>query len=284
MRRLAVLAALALPLACAGAAQAGPCTRVVRPGIDLRKLARSLRAGDVACLRAGTYGRRGTYAAIRADGRPGRRIRLTAYPGDPRPRVLGQLEVAGNWVTVDHLLFDGPAGVLAGLKAIMVRVDGDHVRLVDNEIRRGQNQGVYLETAEHALVAGNYVHDNGDFADPARANLDHGIYFASGSGVVEGNVLAHNYAYGMQLYPSARSVVVRDNVIYGQGRAGVLVASAPGSPAPRDNLIATNLFADNALGAVQVLAPARAAVRSNLMLGGPAATAVPLVTRLWGWG
>jgi hypothetical protein len=63
----------------------------------------------------------------------------------------------------------------------------------------------------------------------------------------------------------------------------VLVASAPGAPPPQDDLVATNLFADNALGAVQVLGRARASVRSNLMLGGPAATAAPLVSRLWGW-
>jgi parallel beta-helix repeat protein len=282
MRRLALLAAAVVALlACAGDARAASCTRVAHPGADLDAFTRSLRAGDVGCLRSGTYGRRNDYASLARSGTASRPVELTTYPGDPPARIVGQMEVAGNHVTVRRLLLDGPAGVIDGYKIVLLRVDGDHAQILDNEIRRGGNQGIYLETAYDALVARNYVHDNGDFPDPARANLDHGIYFASGSGLVENNVVADNYAYGIQLYPSASSVTVRGNVIYGQGRAGLLVAPAEGKPLPRNDVVAGNLFADNALGSVQILPPARATVRGNLSLGarGPAFS---LVARPWG--
>jgi hypothetical protein len=282
MRRLALLAALAAILVPAASAQARPCTRIARPGTSLRAFTASLRAGDVGCLRAGTYGRRGHIAEIGHSGRPSRRIVLQPYPGDGRPRILGQLEMSGNYVTVQGLLFDGPAGVIDGLKAIMVRIDGDHAVLTRDEIRDGQDQGVYLETAVAARVVDDYIHDNGDFADPGQANLDHGIYFASGSGLVAGNVVAHNYAYGIQLYPGPTHVTVTGNVVYGHGRGGVIVGGDPGGPQPSAIRVQGNFMADNALVPVTVVPPATPLVRDNLLAQPGGRPRVRLIDRLWG--
>ena len=54
----------------------------------------------------------------------------------------------------------------------------------ESEVRDAESQGVYLDGADDVRLVGNHIHDNGDKDDPAVANLHHGIYFKSGSGVI----------------------------------------------------------------------------------------------------
>jgi parallel beta-helix repeat protein len=86
----------------------------------------------------------------------------------------------------------------------------------------------------------NYIHDNGRFDDASHANLDHGIYIGEGSGVIEGNRIEHNYAYGVQLYPKAHDVTVRNNVITRHGRAGVIIAEDAANNQVVDNTVNGN--------------------------------------------
>jgi hypothetical protein len=93
--------------------------------------------------------------------------------------------------------------------------------------------------------------------------------------------VAANYAFGVQLYPSPHDVVVRDNVITGNGRAGVIVGSEPGKPRPRGIRVASNLFAANALEPVRLVA-ATAEVSGSLAPDGANRPMVALIDRLWG--
>jgi len=176
------------------------------------------------------------------------------YPGErEKPTILGMFALSGDYITASRLLFDGPGGVFPdGKKVIPVWIDGDNVELNQSVVRNAQTGGIYLENAVNARLIGNRIHDNGDFANPAQANLDHGIYFGSGSGLIANNIIEHNYAFGVQLYPSARDVRVEHNTIVKNGRAGVIIASEPGQAQPlsANNRVVNNIIASNTQNAV----------------------------------
>jgi len=178
-------------------------------------------------------------------GAPSRRITLRGYPGDPKPRILGEFFLTADNVTLSRLLFDGPTGRVErrthdnpGGEAEQLYLSGRNLEVTRSEVRNNRwHAGIYALNATDARIVGNYIHHNGDFADPARVNLDHGIYFASGSGLIADNLITRNYAFGVHLYPSPRNVVVRNNRIFRQGRAGVIIGSEPGEPLPAGNRI-----------------------------------------------
>jgi len=252
MRKL-VLASLVLLITLVGgvsSASAARCTKTATPTKDLRGFVETLAPGDVGCLHAGTYGAVNTSASMETSGRAFSRITLQGYPGEAKPVILGQLAIVGDYNTLAGLVFDGPAGVIDGRQQITVWVEGDHSIVSRNEVRENDSQGIYIETAEDVKIVGNYIHGNGNVADPAVANLDHGIYFASGSGLIADNVIKHNYAFGVHLYPSPHDVLVEHNTIVGHGKAGVIVGAEPGAPAPKNNRIVNNIIASNSENAV----------------------------------
>jgi len=242
-------------LACASPAapRGEACTMVASPGVKLSGFVNRLRPGDVGCLHQGTYGARGRYTTMSTSGAPSRRITLRGYPGDPKPRILGEFFLTADNVTLSRLLFDGPTGRVErrphdnpGGEAEQLYLSGRNLEVTRSEVRNNRwHAGIYALNATDARIVGNYIHHNGDFADPARANLDHGIYFASGSGLIADNLITRNYAFGVHLYPSPRNVVVRNNRIFRQGRAGVIIGSEPGEPLPAGNRIVGNVIASN---------------------------------------
>ena len=82
------------------------CDRVASPGHRaVQRLVDSLRAGQVGCLRQGTY--RGAVTISRS-GKPGQPITLQPFPG-ARARVVGPLTVTRRsaYVVVRRLYLDG---------------------------------------------------------------------------------------------------------------------------------------------------------------------------------
>ena len=243
---LAVAAVVAVVAAVGASGQAGGCSEVADPGADLREFVNGLQPGDVGCLHAGSYGARGDRVVWEVDGSPSRRITLRGYPGEARPTILAPFTLDGDHLTVAGILFDGPSGRALTDDAIAFWIEGDHDELLGSEIRDAESQGIYLDGADDVRLVGNYIHDNGDKDDPDVANLHHGIYFASGSGLVAGNVIVDNYSYGVHLYPSPHGVTVEQNVIAGHGRGGVIIGAEPGERPPRDNRVRDNVVASNA--------------------------------------
>jgi hypothetical protein len=281
MRRLAIptgLAALVLAALGAQTAQAAS-TRYLSPsGSDTnactaqqpcRTLARAQAvalAGDTVVLHAGTYGARGqTFSATT----PGLTFRGAA--GEARPALLGRYATRAPHVRWTRLLFDGPTGNVGGngcdgedgLLWFTTAAAGG--RVDHSEIRNSRGHfGVYVEA--DADIDHNWIHDNGCFGDPGTANLDHGIYWASGSGSIHDNLIQHSYAFGIQLYPSANGVSVRHNTIVGSGRGGIIVAGATAN-----TLIANNIIAHNATTGITAFAltGANNVVGTNLIFGNP---------------
>jgi hypothetical protein len=268
IRKMTIWAvAVVLLLAVAAPAQASGVTYHVSPaGNDdaagsaaapwrtVGKAIEAVAAGDTVVLHAGTYGERGTFMRFARSGAPGAPITWRAAAGEARPVLLGAIQVTGDDQTFERLVFDGPTGpVLTPTttnplgEEVQVAVYGDRVEIAHSEVRDCLwHAGIYLKDAYDARLIGNYVHDNGNFARAEQANLDHGIYFSRGSGLIANNVIEHNLAFGVQLYPAPAHVTVAHNTIVGHGRSGVIVATAAA-----DNLIVNNVIANNRQEAVR---------------------------------
>ncbi|HYI38488.1 MAG TPA: right-handed parallel beta-helix repeat-containing protein [Thermoleophilaceae bacterium] len=202
-------------------------------------------------MRAGRYGGSGQTTAVRRSGRARAPIVVKGYPGDRRPVVRGQFRVFADNVKVSRMTFDGPTGRIARGTAnsrnredVQVWIFGNGVALERSEVRNnGWHAGIYVYRSENVRIQRNYIHHNGQFNRPAMANLDHGIYFDSGSGLVANNLFVDNVAHAVQLYTEPHDVRVVHNTMVGHGRSAVIVAGAA-----RRNVIANNLITDNREG------------------------------------
>jgi hypothetical protein len=198
-------------------------------------------------LRGGSYGARGEITYLNAAGSASAPIRWVGQPGE-KALIHGNVEVNGNYQRFCGLVFDGPTGPVndsaegnPGREQVKVQITGDHVELANSEVRGSLwHAGIFLAEANDVRIVGNYIHDNGDFGDPSQANLSHGIYWASGSGLVQGNRIEHNVAHAVQLYPRADGVTVRDNEMTGHGRAAVMLGEGVSNNQVLDNKIWNN--------------------------------------------
>lgn len=216
------------------------------PWRTIERAERVVRAGDTVYLRAGTYGKQGEgrreqrRTVLRASGTARAPISWRRYPGDPRPVFFGALRITGAHNRVSGLLFDGRSGPIeeqGGTNDVLVWLNAAGARLDHSEVRNSAwHAGVFVSRAAGFSVDHDYIHDNG-----VTANLDHGVYVSSGSsGRVADNLIADNFAWGVQLYPDVRGVTVVGNTILGNGNGGVIVANESA-----DNLIVRNVVVGN---------------------------------------
>ena len=211
------------------------------------------QAGDTVVLAPGTYGERGSTIEFSTSGEDGAPIVFRGDPEQERPQLLGAVRVRADHLRLGHLLLDGPTGPVQepseenpSGEQVQLSLDNEgetveDIGIFDSEIRGSDwHAGIFLTHAEDIQIAGNYIHHNGDETDPGQANLSHGIYWASGSGVIVNNVVEGNVARGVQLFPEPSGVSVIHNTIVGNGAAGVQVAKYS-----EGNLIANNIVAFN---------------------------------------
>jgi type III secretion system FlhB-like substrate exporter len=228
------------------ASSANGCTSVLNTGGSLQTFVNSLKPGNIGCVRTGTYGARGTITNFASIGTSSSPVILKNYPGDTKPTILGQFRETGSYQTVSGFVFDGPTGqVTTNPEDVVVWLYGaNNATFSDNEVRNGlYHAGIFVSLVTNAKVLRNYVHDNGDFSDPTQANYDHGIYWANGSGVIANNIIKHNYAYGVHLYPSPDHVLVENNTITNQtGRGGIIVANGSSNTVIANNILSDNLY------------------------------------------
>jgi hypothetical protein len=199
-------------------------------------------------LHPGTYGREGKRIRLRRNGREGRPITFRAAAGRRRPRILGHVRVDGRHIRLKRLLFDGPTGRIfrpTGERAhgeeVQVWIAGRDVTMRQCEVRDNHwHAGVFI-TADDARLFRNWIHDNGDFNDPGQANLDHGVYWDTGSGgVIADNLIERNLAYGIQLYRRPKDVKVIQNTLVRNGRAGLILAQDTSGVTVANNVVAFN--------------------------------------------
>jgi hypothetical protein len=218
---------------------------VKRPYRTAQKLVDSLLAGQVGCLRAGTYLGNVTISHSGAGGAP---ITVTSYPGE-QATVSGKLWITdgANFVTVASLNLDGRNSL--GLPS--PAVDGDDVRFVNDDVTN-YNTAICFDLgaaiygrAYRTVIEDNRIHNCGSLPP---TNLEHGIYteHATRATIVD-NVIYDNADRGVQLYPDAQASYVARNVIDGNGE-GVLIAGGSedyGPQASNDNVIEQNIITNS---------------------------------------
>lgn len=223
----------------------GPGTRA-RPWRTLQHAVRAFPEGGRVYLAPGRYGRRHLRITLRRSGTARSPLLLSGLPGRRRPVIRGQLWIAGDHVTVRRVRLIGPTGNVRrpdGGESNPLVLAGDHTALLASEVARSAwHAGVFVYNADDVSIIGNHVHDNGARSDTAHANLDHGIYWGSGSrGVIANNLIVANVAHGVQLYPKAHRVLVTGNTIVGHGRAGVMIGGQSSQ-----NLVVNNVIVSSA--------------------------------------
>jgi hypothetical protein len=214
-----------------------------RPFRTVRRLARSLRAGQTGCLRQGTYRGRLT---IRHGGAAHRPITLQPRPGESA-RLVGPIVVArrSTHVLIRRLYLDGRNR----LEVPSPVVNGEHILFVDNDVTNDHTAICFAlgneryGIARHVTIQRNRVHDCGTL--PA-TNLEQGVYVAVARDTrVIGNWIYENADQGVQLYPDAQRTYVVGNVIDSNGE-GIIFGGA-GNVAANDNLIAGNVISNSKL-------------------------------------
>jgi parallel beta-helix repeat protein len=219
----------------------------LRPWRTIRYAARRAQPGDTVVIRAGHYGRRGTRFTITRGGLPGKPI-VFRGAGGRLPRIYGRFKIEASHVSVARVHFVGPTGAVSprtasnpGGEDVLVWITGSDVELrgdtVDNS---AWHAGVFVQGGQNVRLITSAILHNGAFGRADQANLDHGIYWAAGSGSIIGCVVAGSVASGIQLYPDAANVSVLENVIIGNGKAGVLLSGAAAHNVVAGNKITSN--------------------------------------------
>lgn len=240
------------------------------PWKHLQKAFDTLTAGQVVCLRAGTYEPASAYntsgyrQTMLRSGEPSNLIVIQNYPGETAI-VLGLVVIRGNHLKFlgtppsGRLIFQGPLGPDAsgvkGKGASQVWLDKcrdvvlDHVEVRNNDY----HAGIYVSDVSDVQVLGCYVHDNGRFDMDTDAlgqhpvNVDQGIYWAASSGTnrIANCLLEHNRAYNLQLFAGSGKITgltIVENTIVKAMNSGVLMGKGADG-----NLFANNIVALNSL-------------------------------------
>jgi chitodextrinase len=228
------------------------CTKVAsaQGTSAFQSLVSALAPGDVLCLHAGSYGARGTRITLGANGTSARPITIRNYPGEIRPALLGMFTVTGDYVVLDRVHFDGPTGnvgnsATASGEDIDVWLNGANGSTISRSEIEGSlwHAGVFASGSTGIRIMDDWIHDNGNPADAAQLNSSHGIYMSSGSGWIMSNLIEHNLAFGVHLYDGTggpHDVLVSQNTIVDNGRAGVILANDTRNTLVVDNIIAWN--------------------------------------------
>ena len=206
------------------------CERTLSPRgrVTIQRAVRARKRVRVLCLRGGVY-RTGEVWLRR------RGMTITSVPGE-RAIWRGRIIVRAPGVTLERLTLDGTARGRGSRPS--PTINGDNFTLRDSDVTNRNGICVHPVTYRRLTptnfkIERNRVHDCGRRPP---TNHDHGIYVASGRGVIRRNVVFDNADRGIQLYPRARRVRVYENTIDGNGE-GVLIGDGAARNLVTDNLI-----------------------------------------------
>jgi Right handed beta helix region len=228
---LATLAIFCLALLTGGPSHAGAdsgCTKVAAPGgsddaegteddpyHSLEELVEELDAGEVGCLRAGTYGGDSVYFEA-----PGAELR--SYPGE-LATITAFMEVVPEaaGAHIHHLRFDASHHD----NDVGIKLQADQTQFTDNELTKGGN-GICLLAGTYHPAAGVVIERNRIYdCGPASSKFMHQIYLQNTRGaIVRWNILTGNAGgWGVHLYANADDTVITHNIIDGN-HGGVIFA------------------------------------------------------------
>jgi hypothetical protein len=202
-----------------------------------------LRPGQRAFVLSGTYAED---LAMRRSGTPSRPITLAArgrvviHPASTSGNTYG-IEITGSYFRLRGFVIEGSLGDSSA--DVYVEDRASHVEIFGNEIRYGQDQGIFADPGtSYVHILSNRIHDNG-WHHRSGQHQSHGIYIEGGRDLIANNVIYnHPYGFGIQIYPDNHDTVVVDNTITTSGHSGIVVGGDGGVSGIviRNNIVAFN--------------------------------------------
>lgn len=216
-----------------------------RPWRTAQKALNTLRPGQQALVRAGTYSEG---LLMRRSGTEAKPITLAAYPGERpvlRPASTDgdtyAMRISGSYFRLRGFVLEGAAGTSSA--NIYLFGSASHVDIRRNEIRASQDQGVFAEeTTRSVHMVGNRIHGNGLNSDPGQ-HQSHGIYLQGQDHLIANNVIYdHPFGFGIQIYPENTGTIVVDNTVVASGLSGIVIGGEGGVTriTIRNNIFAFN--------------------------------------------
>jgi hypothetical protein len=241
-------------VSAAGGSDANPGT-IDRPWQTLQKAFDALQPGQIAYLRAGTYGAFCSSSRFDRAGTLTSPITVQGYPGE-RAVLHGQIRLEGSYFRLSNVVVEGPSCGVWGEPSrqgdnlvLMVPGTTHHVEVSNSEIyHSGWHAGI-AAGGDDIWILNNYIHDNGGFNDPGQENTSHGIYYHDGTrGVVANNILEHNRAKGLSARYSGNHILVVNNTVVGNGRSGMDLAENTHDWIFANNIVVNNGNVNNGVG------------------------------------
>jgi hypothetical protein len=220
---------------------------LARPWRTVEHAMGASRPGQTVLLRGGTYNERATVTTSGAQGAP---ITLKGYPRE-RATYAGQLTIQGDWIQVSGIRFT--RGSESSSDDVLVYVSGgDHVEVSGNNMFGSPMSAIFVgdegNTADDVRILGNRIHDNGD-----DSQFHHGIYCGhSRAAVIANNIVEHNAAFGVQVYPDCSNADVSHNTIVANGQSGVVVGTDGGGTTQNVRVV-NNIIVGNRASGVQTV-------------------------------
>ncbi len=233
-------------VSASGGSDGNPGT-IDQPWQTLQKAFDVLQPGQIAYLRAGTYGAFCAASTFSRAGTLTNPITVQGYPGE-RAVLHGQIRLEGSFFRLSTVVVEGPSCGDWGATTrqgenlvLMVAGTTHHVEVSNSEIYHGGWHAGIAAGGDDIWILNNYIHDNGGFNDPSQENTSHGIYYHEGTrGVVANNILEHNRAKGLSARFSGNHILVINNTVVGNGRSGMDIAENT-----HDWLFANNIVVNN---------------------------------------
>ncbi len=225
------------------------------PWKTLQKAFDALQPGQIAYLRAGTYGAFCTASTFKRAGAPAAPITVQGYAGE-RAVLHGQIRLSGSYFRLSSVVVEGPScgpwGASSRQGENLVQMDpgaSHHIEVSNSEVFHGGWHAGIAAGGDDIWILGNYIHDNGGFNDPSQENTSHGIYYHDGTrGVVANNVLEHNRAKGLSARFSANHILVVNNTVVGNGRSGMDIAESTHDWVFANNIVVNNGNVNDGVG------------------------------------
>ncbi len=166
--------------------------------------------------------------------------------------------IGTHGVTVDasYVTLEGIEATGASLDGI--KTYGANITIRDAWVHDNTRQGILMVDVRHALIEGSLIESNG-----TDTQFDHGIYAGGADITVRGNVIRHNAAYGVHLFPGVDGSLTEGNLIYGhQTKSGVaIVTEGVGT-----SRLVGNVVVDNAHGNFYLKGVSEVQLQDNLVL------------------
>jgi len=216
-----------------------------------------LSAGDTLVVKSGVYDE---IVNSFPSGSPGNPVTVKSevqYGAVLQPSDFGSTVAIVDFVSVHDIVFDGfvvdGGNQTAAITVVKVEIGAHDITIKNCEVKNAidthqasSGQGIWTDyDAYNLLISHNKIHDIGA-VDGVNRGGSYGMYYHAFNSIVEYNEIYHNSGYGIHMYqccPSANGGngnTFRNNLIYDNGRSGMLFASGGYSNIAYNNIIYSN--------------------------------------------